>query len=101
MGWPWLGQTVCGALPRTNTSRYAVPPRGRHPEASSIPLAGSTIPSMTPEGRDHSAGTARFWYIRSIIRAQTGAATRPPVALATIGRRLSNPTHTAATTSGV
>jgi hypothetical protein len=35
------------------------------------------------------------------VRAQIGAATRPPVARAMMGRRLSKPTHTLATTSGV
>jgi len=66
-----------------------------------MPLAGSTIPSMTPAGRVHAPGVFLFWYTRSIIRAHTGAATRPPVALATIDRRLSKPTQTLAATSGV
>src|SRR4051812_49890303 len=46
-------------------------------------------------------GAGRPVYIRLIIRAHTGAARRPPVALAMIGRWWSKPIHTAATASGV
>ena len=55
----------------------------------------------TPAGAAHARGARRPSTSRAIIRPQTGAATRPPVAAAVIGRGWSKPTHTAATTSGV
>ena len=84
-----------------NSSLYGTPDHGLQPAASSRPVCGSTTPSTTPAGMGQGAGCGRPEYRRSMSRAQTGAARRPPVALAMTGRTRSNPIHTPAAMSGV
>ena len=65
------------------------------------PVAWSTWALTTLEGGVHGAGAGRSRYASFMTVAQTGAASRPPLAPGMIDRGLSNPSQTPAARSGV